>query len=117
MPGTEDGVNEIKKVFSPCYGGPFMPLPVSTYSNMLVDKTIKHDCKVFLVNTGMDKEGKRFDLEFTRKSIKHVITDKFETECFTFSNDVVLEPVNSIPFSEVCHDSLSNFVDEILRAI
>lgn len=114
MPGTEDGVNEIKKVFSPCYGGPFMPLPVEKYSDMLVKKINQHDCKVFLVNTGMDSNGERFDLDFTRRSIKHVITDKFETNSFSFSNGIVLEPVNIDSSSKVCRDSLNKFIDEII---
>ena len=91
-----------------------MPLPVEKYSNMLVEKINHHDCKVFLVNTGMDSNGKRFDLDFTRRSIKHVIIDRFETDSFSFSNGIVLDPVSSISSLEVCYDSLSKFIDEII---
>ena len=73
MPGTENGVTEIQRVCSPCYGSPFMPRSVSTYSNMLMKKIDLHDCNVFLVNTGMDGDGKRFPLEFTRNCIKDAI--------------------------------------------
>ena len=79
MPGTEDGVNEIQRVFSPCYGSPFMPLPVTTYSNMLMDRITEEDTKVFLVNTGMKPDGKRYDLEYTRNCIKRALNESFET--------------------------------------
>ena len=80
MPGTEAGSDEIKRTFSPCYGSPFMPRKVKEYSDMLMNKINKHDCNVFLVNTGMDKGGKRFDLEFTRNTIKQAILTEYPLE-------------------------------------
>tara|TARA_A100001011_G_C14207937_1_gene798641 strand:- start:143 stop:1336 length:1194 start_codon:yes stop_codon:yes gene_type:complete len=80
MPGTEAGSNEIKRTFSPCYGSPFMPRKVNEYSNMLMKKIKKHNCNVFLVNTGMDKNGKRFDLDFTRNTIKQTILTEYPLE-------------------------------------
>jgi len=73
MPGTEAGTNEIKPLFSPCYGSPFMPREVKEYSNLLMQKVHANDCKVYLINTGMDTNGKRFDLEFTRNCVKTAI--------------------------------------------
>lgn len=78
MPGTEAGVNEIKPLFSPCYGSPFMPRQVKEYSDLLMKKVEEHDCNVFLINTGMDKDGKRFSLEYTRRCIKLVIENEIE---------------------------------------
>lgn len=78
MPGTEAGVNEIKPLFSPCYGSPFMPRLVKEYSDLLMKKVKEHDCNVFLINTGMDKDGKRFSLEYTRRCIKFVIENEIE---------------------------------------
>lgn len=69
MPGTEAGNDEIKKIFSPCYGSPFMPRQVHVYSDMLMEKIKEHDVNVYLINTGMDKSGKRFPLEFTRNCV------------------------------------------------
>lgn len=69
MPGTEAGVEEIKKIFSPCYGSPFMPREVNVYSDMLMEKIEEHNVNVYLINTGMDKKGKRFPLEFTRNCV------------------------------------------------
>ena len=73
MPGTEAGTNEIKPLFSPCYGSPFMPRAVSEYSDLLMDKIDTHKANVYLVNTGMDKDGARFPLEFTRQCVKDAI--------------------------------------------
>ena len=73
MPGTEAGTNEIKPLFSPCYGSPFMPRAVSEYSDLLMDKIDTHKANVYLVNTGMDKDGVRFPLEFTRQCVKDAI--------------------------------------------
>lgn len=78
MPGTEAGVNEIKPLFSPCYGSPFMPRLVKEYSDLLMKKVEEHNCNVFLINTGMDKDGKRFSLEYTRRCIKFVIENEIE---------------------------------------
>ena len=80
MPGTEAGTDEIKRTFSPCYGSPFMPRKVKEYSDMLMKKIKKHNCNVFLVNTGMDKSGERFDLEFTRNTIKQAILTEYPLE-------------------------------------
>jgi ATP-dependent phosphoenolpyruvate carboxykinase len=73
MPGTENGINEITKTFSPCYGSPFMPRPIKEYSNLLMKKIKENKCNVFLVNTGIHSSGKRFALELTRNIIKIAI--------------------------------------------
>lgn len=75
MPGTEAGSNEIKPLFSPCYGSPFMPRSVSTYSDILIDKINKHNCNVYLINTGMDNNQIRYPLKFTRDTIVNTIND------------------------------------------
>ena len=73
MPGTEAGSDEIKKTFSPCYGSPFMPRKIELYTNMLMEKIENTDANVYLINTGMDKDGKRFPLEFTRDCVKNAM--------------------------------------------
>ena len=79
MPGTEDGVKEIQRVYSPCYGSPFMPLPVKTYSDLLMDRVVEEQTNVYLVNTGMNREGKRFPLKYTRNCIKRAIKKDYKT--------------------------------------
>ena len=73
MPGTEAGSDDIKKTFSPCYGSPFMPRKIELYTNMLMEKIEDTDANVYLINTGMDKDGKRFPLEFTRDCVKNAM--------------------------------------------
>ena len=73
MPGTEAGTNEIKPLFSPCYGSPFMPRAVSVYSDLLMKKIEQHNCNVYLINTGMDSSGVRYSLDFTRNCVKTAI--------------------------------------------
>jgi phosphoenolpyruvate carboxykinase (ATP) len=73
MPGTEAGSNEIKAIFSPCYGSPFMPRKIEEYSDLLMQKIHANECNVFLINTGMDKAGKRYPLPFTRDCVKNAI--------------------------------------------
>lgn len=79
MPGTERGIDQITRTFSPCYGSPFMPRPVKEYSDLLMQKIHSNNCNVFLVNTGMHSSGKRFSLDLTRRSIKTAIGKKLET--------------------------------------
>ena len=88
MPGTEAGSNEIKKTFSPCYGSPFMPRKVKEYSDLLMEKIEKHGSNVFLVNTGTNPDtGIRFDLDFTRNTIKQAILTEYPLK--DFSEDVL----------------------------
>jgi len=75
MPGTEAGSDEIKKIFSPCYGSPFMPRSVKTYSDMLMKKIDETGANVFLINTGMNQYGERFPLPFTRHCIRASIEE------------------------------------------
>ena len=88
MPGTEDGVNEIQKVYSPCFGSPFMPLPVKTYSDMLINLIEHQKSKVYLVNTGMNANGERFPLDETRQAIKKVLDYDVETRKKEWTNPV-----------------------------
>lgn len=77
MPGTEAGDNQIKPLFSPCYGSPFMPLDISVYSDMLMEMIRIHKVNVYLINTGMDSDGVRYSLDFTRECVKLAIQSGF----------------------------------------
>jgi phosphoenolpyruvate carboxykinase (ATP) len=52
LAGTEIGVTEPAPVFSPCFGGPFLPQPPAVYARLLHDKLREHGPSVWLVNTG-----------------------------------------------------------------
>ena len=101
MPGTEDGVNEIQKVYSPCFGSPFMPLPVKTYSDMLMDRIVEEESNVWLVNTGMDRSGDRYPLGETRKAIKKVLDSKVVTRDVKWTNPVQPCKLGTIDLKEV----------------
>jgi len=60
-------------LFSPCYGSPFMPRAVKEYSDLLIQKIHANNCNVYLINTGMDSDGERFSLDFTRECVKMAI--------------------------------------------
>ncbi len=86
MPGTEAGTDEIKPLFSPCYGSPFMPRAVKEYSDLLMQKIQANNCNVYLINTGMDAGGQRFDLEYTRNCVKKCI---LEGDRYTVNDQVL----------------------------
>jgi phosphoenolpyruvate carboxykinase (ATP) len=50
--GTEAGVTEPKATFSPCFGGPFLPLHPMRYAKLLGQKLSQHGASCWLVNTG-----------------------------------------------------------------
>lgn len=86
--GTEVGVNEPTSTFSPCFGGPFLPRKISDYTNIFRDKLKENkSVKVWLVNTGFDKDYKRFSLSQTRGIINGVI-DKDYSEDFINYNEL-----------------------------
>jgi len=101
MPGTEDGVTEIQKVYSPCYGSPFMPLPVKTYSDMLMNLIDHIGSNVWLVNTGMNRSGNRYPLNETRKAIKKVLDSEVKTRNVRWTNPVQPCKLGTIDLKEV----------------
>jgi len=68
--GTEVGVKEPKATFSACYGGPFMIWHPYKYAELLANQIQKHNCTVWLLNTGWTgggyDTGKRISLKNTR---------------------------------------------------
>ena len=50
--GTEAGVTEPKATFSPCFGGPFLPLHPMRYAKLLGERLAGHGASCWLVNTG-----------------------------------------------------------------
>ena len=75
--GTESGVAEPMATFSPCFGGPFMPLPISEYKNILKGKIEKHEVDCWLVNTGWTGGpfgiGDRIPIKTTRMVIDSIL--------------------------------------------
>ena len=48
LAGTERGITEPQETFSQCFGAPFMMLPASRYAQMLGEKILAHNTKVYL---------------------------------------------------------------------
>lgn len=73
LAGTELGVTSPEATFSTCFGAPFLPLPATTYAQMLGEKIDEHNAQVFLVNTGWTGGaygvGERMKLAYTRAMI------------------------------------------------
>jgi phosphoenolpyruvate carboxykinase (ATP) len=68
--GTEEGVDEPKAVFSPCFGGPFLARHPTEYAELLAERIRAHEAQTWLVNTGWTSGGygvgSRVDLAHTR---------------------------------------------------
>jgi len=68
--GTEKGVTEPTPNFSPCYGGPFLPLHPFRYAELLKEKIARHNTCVWWINTGWSGGpygvGERMSIEHTR---------------------------------------------------
>lgn len=86
--GTEADVKEPVATFSACFGAPFLPRHPSVYAKMLMERIEKHNCNVWLLNTGWFGGplgiGERADLRLTRALIKDV--EKSYRYCSSSSN-------------------------------
>jgi phosphoenolpyruvate carboxykinase (ATP) len=84
--GTEVGVTEPTTTFSPCFGDPFLPRKISDYTNMFRNRVENnHKVKVWLVNTGFDKNYKRFSLSQTRGVINGAIERDYEDDYIEYN--------------------------------
>jgi phosphoenolpyruvate carboxykinase (ATP) len=90
--GTELGVAEPKATFSPCFGGPFLPLHPLRYANLLKQKLKRHGAQAYLVNTGWSgasasSGAERISLKETRKIISAILNGELK-DCDTESDPV-----------------------------
>jgi phosphoenolpyruvate carboxykinase (ATP) len=80
--GTEKGVTEPQVTFSPCFGGPFLPLHPKLYARLLGEKIQKHQARCWLVNTGITGGpygvGKRMAIKLTRGLIAAALEGKLD---------------------------------------
>jgi phosphoenolpyruvate carboxykinase (ATP) len=80
--GTERGVTEPAATFSPCFGGPFLPLHPGEYARMLGEKLERHRARVWLVNTGWTGggygTGSRMKLGLTRRLVQAALSGELE---------------------------------------
>ena len=77
LAGTERGVDEPESTFSACFGAPFLPLPPSTYVDLLDARLRRHQPDVWLINTGWTGGvygvGHRMELAHTRGIVSAIL--------------------------------------------
>src|SRR5215467_345166 len=118
LAGTERGITEPQETFSQCFGAPFMLLSAGRYAQMLGQKLLSHNTRVYLINTGWSGGpygvGKRINLNYTRSMVKAVIDGTLDIEAFQhhdiFNLDIptacpgvppeILNPANTWPDKE-----------------
>ena len=78
--GTEKGVTEPVPTFSPCYGGPFLPLHPQRYAKMLGERIDRHNVTVWFINTGWTGGpygvGERMAIHHTRAIVNAALGGK-----------------------------------------
>lgn len=116
--GTEVGVNEPTKVFSACFGEPFLPRKIKDYSGMFMDKLNNNpNVKVWLVNTGFNNELKRFSLSLTRGVINGVIDKDYKKEYINYNNLRVPKVIGDYDMDEVFKAPSENKQKEFFNMI
>jgi phosphoenolpyruvate carboxykinase (ATP) len=80
--GTEAGVTEPKATFSPCFGGPFLPLHPMRYAALLGEKLSRHGVRCWLVNTGWTGGpygvGRRMPISVSRAVVSAILSGELE---------------------------------------
>ncbi|MFC4321643.1 phosphoenolpyruvate carboxykinase (ATP) [Litchfieldia salsa] len=102
LAGTERGITSPEATFSTCFGAPFLPLPATTYADMLGGLIDQHHVQVYLVNTGWTGGeygvGERVKLKYTRAMIQAAIEgDLLHTETIKADNVFGLEIPLHVP--------------------
>lgn len=102
LAGTERGLgNEPEATFSTCFGAPFMPLSPVRYATMLKERILKHQTKVWLVNTGWSGGpygiGSRIKLPYTRAIITAAIKGLLDESTFEVDPNFHLKIPRSLP--------------------
>jgi len=70
--GTEVGLTETQATFSSCFGAAFLTLHPIQYAKVFENKILKHEPKIYLINTGWNGHKKRLSLEKTRNIIHQI---------------------------------------------
>jgi phosphoenolpyruvate carboxykinase (ATP) len=85
--GTETGVSEPTATFSPCFGGPFLPLHPMRYAWLLGERMSQHGANCWLVNTGWSGGpygvGKRMKIGVSRAVVAAALSGALDSARFT----------------------------------
>ena len=84
--GTERGISEPQATFSACFGEAFLTLHPTKYADLLKKKIEKHNCNVYLVNTGWSGGeygvGERISIKDTRYCIDSILDNSINNSIF-----------------------------------
>lgn len=98
--GTEVGVVEPQATFSTCFGAPFMMLKPSVYGNLLMQRIEKHNCRVWLLNTGWTGGGygvgSRISIKYSRAMLHAAMDGKLD------SVETVTDPIFGLEIPKHC---------------
>jgi phosphoenolpyruvate carboxykinase (ATP) len=98
--GTEAGVTEPKATFSPCFGGPFLPLHPMRYAALLGERLARHGARCWLVNTGWTGGpygvGRRMQIGVSRAVVAAILAGGLEEV------ETALDPVFRLEIPRAC---------------
>lgn len=107
--GTEAGITEPVRVFSACFGAPFLPLHPTEYADMLGEMMKKHNVNIWLVNTGWSGgaygTGSRIKLRYTRAMVSAALDGKLDG--VEFSSDPIFNLSMPVAVPEVPSEILN----------
>jgi phosphoenolpyruvate carboxykinase (ATP) len=100
LAGTETGVTEPRATFSPCFGGPFLPLHPMKYAELLGAKLARHEAGCWLVNTGWTGGpygvGRRMSIDVSRAVVAAILSGNLASASFS------LDPVFRLLVPDAC---------------
>jgi phosphoenolpyruvate carboxykinase (ATP) len=85
--GTEANTGrEPVPTFSACFGAPFLPLPATTYAQMLAERLKRHKLAGWLINTGWTagpyNQVKRIPIQYNRDSVTAILNGSLDRGTF-----------------------------------
>ena len=132
--GTERGITEPVTTFSACFGEAFLPLHPTVYADLLGKKIDEHNVNVYLVNTGLNGQGKRMSIKDTRACINGILNGSINNAEFEtlpvfnlqvpktlegIKDNAILNPRNTWEdedkFNETLKDLASKFIENFDR--
>lgn len=97
----QNSLQPIVPISSPCFGQPFFPLPLGTYTNLLAKRLKQHNSRVWLVNTGWQNSlypnGKRYPIQLTKDIIHHIVHQKITNKPNGFLSELELQYFTHLP--------------------
>ncbi len=98
--GTESGVTTPRATFSPCFGGPFLPLHPMRYAELLGKKLAQHGTGCWLVNTGWTGGpygvGQRMSIQVSRAVVSAILSGALDQA------RVVADPIFGVGVPDAC---------------